>query len=228
MLEANNLSDIVLAKKLPPQPIVLFGLYFEGLISFQFARRSKDSAKWTAKGEAILDIFKGCSENCPWNWENKMLILEAERAAILGKDHEAESWYIRSIRSAKEHRFIHEQGIASELAGMFFYERGLHQKASHCYNEWGALAVSKVRGSLLDRLCVSFLYAIPINGVFQPFIPPSELKSSLEGHSVQIFCNSSFRMKQWSPFSYQPNAHRRNGTHLIENFVIISGYVKMV
>jgi len=71
--------------------------------------------------------------------------------AILGQFDEAESLYIESIRSAKEHRFVHEQGIASELAGMFFYERGLHQKACtflkhsiDCYNEWGALAVSRV------------------------------------------------------------------------------------
>ena len=82
-----------------------------------------------------------------------MLILEAERMSILGQIDTAEYLYIRSVRSAKEHRFIHEQGVASELAGMFYYERGLQQKAClflkhsiDCYNEWGALAVSRVSG----------------------------------------------------------------------------------
>ena len=61
-----------------------------------------------------------------------------------------QSRYISSIRSAKEHKFIHEEAIASELAALFFYERGLRSKSQSffmhsvkCYEKWGALAVAR-------------------------------------------------------------------------------------
>ena len=57
--------------------------------------------------------------------------------------------YISSIRSAREHKFIHEEAIASELAGDLSYEQGhqidsyaLYMHSIRCYIEWDALAVA--------------------------------------------------------------------------------------
>ena len=77
----------------------------------------------------------------------------------LGNYDAARPLYISSIRSAREHRFVHEEAIASELAGDLFYEQGSHLElyalymhSIKCFNEWGALAVAKrVESSLQSR-----------------------------------------------------------------------------
>jgi hypothetical protein len=90
------------------------------------------------------------SEHSSWNFENKMLLLEAERMHTLGIYDRAATLYEAAIRSAREHKFIHEEAIASELAGILFCERRLHEKAlnflmhsAQSYRKWGALAVAK-------------------------------------------------------------------------------------
>eukprot|EP01083_Nonionella_stella_P113296 333919_1 len=52
--------------------------------------------------------------------------------------------------AAKDHKFIREEAIANELAGIFFLERGLHEKSYLlfkqsivCYEKWGANAVAR-------------------------------------------------------------------------------------
>ena len=68
----------------------------------------------------------------------------------LGLFDRAVTLYESAIRSARDHKFIHEEAIASELAGMLFCQRRLHEKALNflmhsvrCYKKWGALAVAK-------------------------------------------------------------------------------------
>ena len=62
---------------------------------------------------------------------------------------EAESFFIRSLVLAKEHNYIHEEAIASELAAIFYYNRGLNIKSCSlykhsvaCFKKWGASAVA--------------------------------------------------------------------------------------
>lgn len=66
------------------------------------------------------DIFQMTlwSEHCKLNFENKRLILAAEMATPVHRDYnEAEILYIKAVKSAKDHKFVHEEAIASELAG---------------------------------------------------------------------------------------------------------------
>jgi len=80
---------------------------------------------------------------------------------ILGNYDAARALYISSIRSAREHRFIHEEAIASELAGDLFNERGSHldlesyalyMHSIKCFNEWDALAVAmRVQSSVESK-----------------------------------------------------------------------------
>ena len=67
-----------------------------------------------------------------------------------GNFDEAVPLYISSIVSARQHKFIHDEAIASELAGLFYHGRGLHEKATtlllhsaRCYSKWGAMAVAQ-------------------------------------------------------------------------------------
>ena len=131
-------------------PHFIFGYFFEGLASFQLARqtRSDESSAWIERGQSVLTKMRCWSEHSLWNWENKMLLLEAESMLTMGDIDKAEPLYDSAIRSAHDHKFIHEEAIASELAGMFYYERGLRHKSYSCllhsvdcYEKWGAHAV---------------------------------------------------------------------------------------
>ena len=66
-------------------------------------RRTKDhdaSSIWMAKGEFLLKKMKCWNEYCSWNFENKMLLLEAEWLSITGDFDQAESLYVRSIATS--------------------------------------------------------------------------------------------------------------------------------
>ena len=125
--------------------------FFEALASYQLARqRSNEATKLIQKGEVILAKMKCWSEHSSWNWENKSFLLEAEKMHTLGNFDKAGPLYISAIRSAYQHKFVHEEAIASELAGLFYCERGLHDKSKallihcvRCYQKWGALAIAK-------------------------------------------------------------------------------------
>lgn len=169
-------------KKLQLKPIFVLGLFFEGLVSFELARRATredERREWLATGEFALGKMRQWNEYCPWNFENKMLLLGAERRSILGEPGEAEALYVRSIRSARAHKFKHEEAVACELAGAFFYGRAssslssggggggggspdywscysksfsLFEHSIKCHNEWGAIAVAKrVEGTVRER-----------------------------------------------------------------------------
>ena len=138
-----NVLGTILEEKHPLRPGTLLGIFVEGLACFQLARQTKDDerSEWMEeKGETVLEKMKLWSEHSSWNFENKMLLLEAEQMHTLGDFDSAASFYERSVRSAREHKFIHEEAIASELAGIFFLEGGRREKS---YKTWGALAVAK-------------------------------------------------------------------------------------
>ena len=132
--------------------VFVFGLFFEGLASFLLARQTKESerTRWIEKAEHVLTILKYLSEHSSWNWESKMLLLEAEKMSTMGNFDQASLFYERALRSTREHKFINDEAIASELAGTFFCERGLSVAAEalllhsvQCYKTWGALAVAR-------------------------------------------------------------------------------------
>ena len=148
----NNISDIISKERHQLRPVLLMGIFYEGLVSFQLARRTSDETKtrWVEIGESALLKMTCRTTHCPWNFENKMLLLEAEKMYILGKFDQAKDLYTRSIQSAHNHKFKHEEAIASEIAGDLFYEtqcipRSLAflKHSINCYKEWGAFAVAR-------------------------------------------------------------------------------------
>ena len=140
-------------------PLLLFGIFFEGLASFLLARHSRnklesdndiESANMIERGHSVLAKMKCWSEHSLWNWENKMLLLQAESFYTNGDFDRAGPLYDSAIRSAREHKFVHEEAIASDLAGTYYYERGLREKSYSylvhsvaCYEKWGAHAVAR-------------------------------------------------------------------------------------
>ena len=140
-----KISDIVSQNKTLLRPALIFALFVEGLICYNLARQTDEKHEWIRIGEFVRKKMATWAQSCAWNFENKMLLLDAEHMFTLtldstctpdlpASDHSgnvdrAESLYIRSIISAKEHKFIHEEAIANRLAGDFFFERGHYSKA---------------------------------------------------------------------------------------------------
>ena len=85
---------------------------------------------------------------CPWNFAHKDRLLGAEIAYKLEEDLElAALAYDQAISLAGEHRFLHEEALACELAGLFHAEEvrptlaaDYLERARKHYGEWGALA----------------------------------------------------------------------------------------
>ena len=148
-----NISKLIEEKKMQLRPIYAFGIFYEGLTCFLqsfTATDSKEKTAWIDRGRAIIAKVGLWLPFCNWNWENKQLLLEAMEMHTLENHESAELLYIRAIQSSHKHYFIHEEGISSELAGDFFFERGnfpeayaLYMHSIKCFNEWGAAAVSK-------------------------------------------------------------------------------------
>ena len=155
-LDMVNISDDIAQNKHPLRPFFLFGIFFEGLASFLLARlatRDSERSRWIEKGENVLTKMRYWSEHSSWNWEDKMVLLEAEKMyTVMGNFDQAASLYERAIRLAHEHKFINnDEAIACELAGIFFCEQGIHDMKAEalllhsvrCYKTWGALAVAR-------------------------------------------------------------------------------------
>jgi hypothetical protein len=71
--------------------------------------------------------------------------LEAEMKSHEGKHNKAKASYVASISSAEASGFIHEQGLACELAGKHCIKVGdnsgaqnFFNQAKVCYTEWGS------------------------------------------------------------------------------------------
>ena len=152
LIDIMNISDTIQQKKILLRPISASGIFFEGLAcylcSFE-ATGQVSKATWVGRGQSILAKIRSWHEHSSWNWENKVLLLEAMEMHTLGNYDAARALYISSIRSAREHKFIHEEAIASELAGDLSYEQGhqidsyaLYMHSIRCYIEWDALAVA--------------------------------------------------------------------------------------
>ena len=191
-----NVLGTVLEEKYPLRSGTLLGIFFEGLACFQFARQSNDDerSKWMVKGETVLEKMKLWSEHSSWNFENKMLLLEAENKHTLGDFDSAASFYERSIRSAREHKFIHEEAIASELAGIFFLEGGLREKSLHLflhsiwsYKTWGALAVAKrVETFIVGKYGSVVMQVVPSQDTFDRLFESSEDNSTKKRPSKKV------------------------------------------
>ena len=72
-------------------------------------------------------------------------LLEAESFSRLGNHGKAKASYAAAIASARSSRFVHEQGLACELAGLHYKNIGDHRtaldylkQAKQCYADWGS------------------------------------------------------------------------------------------
>ena len=100
---------------------------------------------------AVSDI----ASSSEWNFAGKLHLLEAEQRAVelgtvcpgnLPASHDNTlAWYDAAISHAKQSRFIHEEGLACEKAGLYCKKvqdygraQSYFNQARACYSEWGS------------------------------------------------------------------------------------------
>jgi predicted ATPase len=129
----------------------IFHTFYEGLTAFHLAYNTTDpdnKIKWMGIGERSIDRFKVWQKHSSWNFENKLLLLQAEYHRCQGEDEDAKIKFEAAIESAKLHRFVHEEGLAMELYSSFLKKKGDLDNskkqlllAIDCYERWGASAI---------------------------------------------------------------------------------------
>lgn len=124
--------------------LAVLRVFFEGIAYLNLARDTKQS-KCRSMGEKAVAKLSQLALMSKWNFENKAKLLQAELHYVDGDLESAEVAYKASIKSANDHKFIHEEALACELYGMFCVENRWVNKGSkqlhialEKYNEWGA------------------------------------------------------------------------------------------
>jgi PAS domain S-box-containing protein len=98
--------------------------------------------------EALVAHYKQLevwAENCPENFANRALLVAAEIARLERRDADAMRLYEQAIRSARDHGFVQNEGLAHEVAARFYtacdfdtIARAYLREARRCYLRWGA------------------------------------------------------------------------------------------
>lgn len=86
----------------------------------------------------------------PANYQHKYDLVEAEKARVLEQDVKAFALYDRAINGAREHGYLQEEALGSELAAEFYFACGREKVANtylndayYGYGRWGAKAKVK-------------------------------------------------------------------------------------
>ena len=83
--------------------------FYAGLVSFWVYRQSNDPiwAERARKAKFMMKKWADCNE---WNFQNKLLLLEAEEAFCYNDIDSAKSLYEKALSSAREHRYVRAVG----------------------------------------------------------------------------------------------------------------------
>ena len=121
-----------------PKIHLVFDAFFMGLIAFKMYRDG-EGEEHLDKGKKALDKMKILSNCSTANFGNKLLLLEAEHQASMCNIHAANVAFEESVRSARDHGLVHEQGEHNSMNGTpnfrvlanFRIFNSFHQKVLH-------------------------------------------------------------------------------------------------
>lgn len=148
-LRAND----ALAKRKDPiigSPVVPMSRYLAALAECALLPERSGIAWVAARAriEGHLHALRGWAAHAPSNREHHVLLVEAERARVLGEPQRAAERYDRAIDRARANGFLNDEALACELAGEFYFSTGRARLASsylrdarHLWQRWGAKAL---------------------------------------------------------------------------------------
>jgi PAS domain S-box-containing protein len=100
---------------------------------------------WRDLLTARREQLREWADNYPPTFGDKYALVSAEIARLEGRDADAMRLYEQAIRSAREHGFVQNEGLAHEVAARFFTARCFDtiahaclREARRCYLRWGA------------------------------------------------------------------------------------------
>jgi PAS domain S-box-containing protein len=101
--------------------------------------------EWREMLTAHMEQLRVWAESCAPTFLDKHALVCAEVARVDSRDVDAMRLYEQAIRFARENGFVHDEGIANEVAGRFYLDRGFEtigrahlRNARDCYLRWGA------------------------------------------------------------------------------------------
>ncbi|HLY87867.1 MAG TPA: AAA family ATPase [Acetobacteraceae bacterium] len=119
--------------------------------------------------------LKVWAKHNPATFENRAAIVGAEIARIEGRTLDAQELYEKAVRSARENGFLHNEGLANELAGRFYAARGFEKIATvylrdahYCYLRWGALGKVRQLEQLYPHLRADKIVSDPTSTILAP------------------------------------------------------------
>jgi len=107
----------------------------------------------------VITMLKEMASYSQHNYQNKVHILEAELISSGRKDRKARIEYKAAIEASQKSGFVHEEGLACELAGEHC-ERfrdskqalKFYKQAKTCYVKWGSVMKADLMDDHISRL----------------------------------------------------------------------------
>ena len=163
---------------------VVFVQFYWGLASLVVARR-KATKQVLSDIDRYISIVENAAGFCMWNFRNKVALLKALRHSLRSQNAEAEGeisihivFFLKygffltivdhcfhfteatfqiAVDLSQASKFVHEEGLCHELAGMHHEELGEFQhalnsyrQAEKCYSTWGSqMKVNKTKDKIL-------------------------------------------------------------------------------
>jgi PAS domain S-box-containing protein len=104
-----------------------------------------EQSAWRDLLTAHRERLREWADNYPPTFADKHALVSAEIARLEGRDTDAMRLYEQAIRSARDHGFVQNEGLAHEVAARFYAARGIEttahlhlRNARDCYLRWGA------------------------------------------------------------------------------------------
>ncbi len=136
-------------------------LFYHGLNSFKLLKKNNTNRNRKISKNAIA-VLEAAAEHSKWNYQNKVYLLEAELFSFEGRLQRAQNLYTAAIEASASSKFIHEQGLAYELAAFHNEKSGNASKAweyfnqaKSCYAQWGSRMKVEFIENQLARFQVS-------------------------------------------------------------------------
>ena len=136
--------------------LVYQAVFLGGLAEVMAARESKK--KRIRAGKAAIRKLKRYALASPENVQNKILLIQAHRAALCGQWGIAFAKFDLSIHYAQQSGFLGEECLACEQAALAHFEGGEHdagvvqlRRCKSLYERWGSLAKVEQIAALLQE-----------------------------------------------------------------------------
>lgn len=123
--------------------------FINGIVSYQIYRTTRSSSWEDRARKCKGDIELWAEPGSLFNFQNKVLLLEAEENYSRGNIERAKVLYKDSIQAARCNKLINDEALTCELAAKFYFETGdlyssmeYYRLAHGLFSKYGAVTKS--------------------------------------------------------------------------------------